>query len=87
MVQQSAYVALCRLLCRGIPDHDPSMLVRGHFEEWTSRKVDPAGSSMWARQARARGACRSTARTWPTPRHQHRHLEEDDDMAFIVINP
>lgn len=45
IVQQRAYVTLCAKLC----DHYdiPINNVRAHFE-WTSRKIDPAGSSRYA---------------------------------------
>ena len=82
-VQQGAYMALCAALCEAYLID--TSLVRGHAEWAPGRKVDPAGQSMWA----------SGSATWhmdiyrddvadivdplPTP-------EEDDDMAFIVIN-
>ena len=85
MVQQSAYVALCAALCEAYLI-DPS-LVRGHFE-WTSRKVDPAGSSMWASGSSSwsmpvyrEDVADATLPEPPTPTP-----EEDDAMPFIVIN-
>jgi len=46
-VQQDAYVRACRALCPayGLTFGRGDL---GSHEEWTSRKIDPAGQSMWA---------------------------------------
>ena len=85
-VQQVAYVNLCAALCMAY-DIDVS-LVRSHYE-WTTRKVDVAGQSMYAAGSSSwnmtlfRDDVQSaTLPEPPTPQ------PEDDDMAatFIIIN-
>lgn len=44
--QQEAYVRLCRVLCSKL-NLNPATDVLAHFE-WTTRKVDPAGTSKYA---------------------------------------
>src|SRR4029077_16497252 len=87
--QQVAYTDMCAALCAAYSidvDH-----VRAHFEWAPDRKIDPAGQSMYASGASSwdmgvfrddvLGAAEPEPVPIPPPIPQ-----EDDDMAFIIIN-
>jgi len=85
MAQQAAYVALCGALCAAYDI--PADLVRAHFE-WTSRKIDPAGPSTWAQGSASwdMPLYRDDVADQLEPLPEPPPIEEDDEMAFIVIN-
>ena len=85
--QQTAYVALCGALCAA---YDIGAdLVRAHHEWAPGRKIDPAGQSMYASGSSSwqmppfRDDVAAELHPQPTPPPTP---EEDDDMAFIIIN-
>jgi hypothetical protein len=85
MAQQLAYTDLCAALCAAYAID--ASLVRAHFE-WTSRKIDPAGQSMYAGGSASWDM--DTYRDDVTDELDHPEPTppdpEEDDVAFIISN-